>query len=97
MEWIVIWVVLLTIQTECPDYKPSPYTGEYPSTHCAVYHCETIEKEMSKEFVTKKEAKKFIANAPERIRDGMKIKNLFVYGNPGVHKTGQQENVLKIF
>jgi len=42
----VRWKVYLNVPTECPDYKPDPYTGQYPPSHCLVYHTKTIEKEM---------------------------------------------------
>jgi len=58
------WKVDKTIPTACPDYKPDPYTGEYPIYHCAVYHYETITENMSKEFSTDKEAKDFASKAP---------------------------------
>ena len=46
------WKVDETIPTACPDYVPDPYTGEYPSTHCLVYHCKTITENKSIEQLT---------------------------------------------
>lgn len=58
------WKVDKTIPTACPDYKPDPYTGEYPSTHCLVYHSTTITEDRTAEFSTKKEAQDFAFKAP---------------------------------
>jgi len=58
------WKVDKTIPTACPDYKPDPYTGEYPSFHCAVYHSTTITEERTAEFSSEKEAKDFASKAP---------------------------------
>lgn len=58
------WKVDKTIPIPCPDYKPDPYTGEYPSTHCLVYHCKTITENRTAEFETDKEAQDFIDKAP---------------------------------
>lgn len=63
------WKVSKTIPTACPDYKPDPYTGEYPSMHCLVYHCETITENKSAEFSTEKEAKDFADKAPHSCYD----------------------------
>ena len=71
--FIVVWVITLTVPTSCPDYKPDPYTGEYPMMHCLVAHYKTITKNMRKEFKTKEEAQKFIDNASDDIRPTMKI------------------------
>jgi len=58
------WKVDKIIPTPCPDYVPDPYTGEYPSFHCLVYHCKTITETRTKEFSTKKEAVEFAEKAP---------------------------------
>ena len=71
--WIVMWTLLVTVPTECPDFEPDPYTGEYPMVHCLVYHTKTIERKMEKRFDSKEEAEKFIADAPDNIRPLMKI------------------------
>lgn len=63
------WKVSKTIQTECPDYKPDPYTGEYPSIHCLVFHCKTIVEDRIAEFETKKEAQEFADKAPPSCYD----------------------------
>ena len=57
------WKVSYTRPTACPDYKPDPYTGQYPSTHCLVYHCETITESKSAEFETDEEVNNFISKA----------------------------------
>lgn len=62
---ILTWKVDRTIPTACPDYQPDPYTGEYPSFHCAVYHCKTITEERTAEFKTLKECKDFVFKAPD--------------------------------
>lgn len=58
------WKVDKTIPTACPDYQPDPYTGEYPMTHCLIFHCETITENKTAEFPTGKEAKDFADKAP---------------------------------
>lgn len=62
----VTWKVTKSVPTSCPDFKPDPYTGEYPSYHCAVYHCEQVTTDMSKEFETVQEALNFMSQAPKR-------------------------------
>lgn len=61
---LLTWKVYKTIPIPCPDYKPDPYTGEYPSTHCLVYHCKTITENKTAEFPTTKEAEAFAFKAP---------------------------------
>lgn len=73
-SWLVVWSVVVTVPTGCPDYKPDPYTGEYPSTRCAVYHCEQKTNHMEKWFATKEEAEKFIENAPDDIKKNMELR-----------------------
>jgi len=63
--YTLTWKVDKTIPTACPDYVPDPYTGEYPSFHCAVYHCMTITENKSAEFATQDEALQFAAKAPQ--------------------------------
>ena len=58
------WKIDKTIPDACPDYVPDPYTGEYPSTHCLVYHSKTITENKSAEFLSEKEAKDFADKAP---------------------------------
>lgn len=58
------WKVDKTIPTACPDYQPDPYTGEYPMTHCLVYHCKTITEEKTAEFSTEKEVREFVEKVP---------------------------------
>lgn len=71
--WLVIWTLTMTVPAECPDFKPDPYTGRYPMTHCLVYHTKTVTKDMSKSFETKEEAEKFISDAPDDIRSTMRL------------------------
>ena len=61
---ILTWKIDKTISVECPDYVADPYTGEYPSIHCSVYHCKTITENKSAEFSTEEEAKDFANKAP---------------------------------
>ncbi len=74
--WIVLWLVVSTSPVECPDFKPDPYTGAYPSTHCAVYHCKETKSVLIKEFVSDIEAKGFIDAAPKNLKDKMKLVHL---------------------
>lgn len=66
---MLTWKVDKTIPVECPDFKPNPYTGEYPSTHCAVCHFESITEEKASFFATEKEAKDFAFKAPPSCYD----------------------------
>ncbi len=63
--YTLTWKVYKTIPTACPDYQPDPYTGEYPTFHCAVYHCKTITEDKTTEFSSKKEAEDFAFKAPQ--------------------------------
>ena len=67
MMWIVLWTITVTVPTECPDYKPDPYTGQYPMMSCGVYHCETVNEDKSKSFKTREEAQAFIDSGPKDI------------------------------
>lgn len=58
------WKVYKTVPVACPDYQQDPYTGEYPSIHCLVYHSKTITESRTADFTTKKEAEDFAAKAP---------------------------------
>lgn len=64
MKYNLTWKVSKTVPTACPDYTLDPYTGEYPSFHCAVYHCTTVTEEKHRGFETKKEALAFASGAP---------------------------------
>ena len=74
MIYLVIWTVSVWVSTSCPDFKPDPYTGEYPSMHCLVNHGKVVERDMVKQFSTLKEAQDFISSAPPEIKNAMKIK-----------------------
>ncbi len=63
-ETILTWKVDKQIPAPCPDYVPDPYTGEYPSFHCAVYHFQNITEEKSRYFKSEEEAKEFAQKAP---------------------------------
>lgn len=65
----VSWKVTKTVPAPCPDYRPDPYTGDFPQFHCAVYHTQTITEEKSAEFATKEEAEEFIKKAPQNCTD----------------------------
>jgi hypothetical protein len=58
------WKVTYTKPTACPDYKPDPYTGQYPGTHCLVYHCETVTDSKTADFETEQKALDFASKAP---------------------------------
>lgn len=66
------WKVDITEQTGCPDYVPDPYTGQYPTTHCLVYHYRTVTKEMGATFETEEQAEAFKKNAPSGCYDWRK-------------------------
>lgn len=63
-HYTLTWQVTQRVPIECPDYKPDPYTGNYPSSHCAVYHCEIRTTSMKKTFDTLEEAEAFKKAAP---------------------------------
>ncbi len=63
------WKVSKSVSAPCPDYTPNPYTGEYPSFHCAVIHYETITENKDRYFKTKKEAQDFADKAPWNCSD----------------------------
>lgn len=73
MNWLVCWYVAVCVNTECPDYKPDPYTGQMPNAHCAVYHSKTEKYAKTKWFGTKIEADDFIKAAPPYIKKRMTI------------------------
>ena len=66
-RYILRWKVRKTVATECPDFKPNPYTGEYPALHCAVYHSREIIDNMEQEFESLEELEKFKEGAPKDI------------------------------
>ena len=74
MKYLVNWLVTETVQDQCPDYKPDPYTGRYPNYHCAVNHTKQQTRSMDQLFETELEAKEFIKNAPEEIKKTMQLK-----------------------
>lgn len=65
------WKVNYTRPTPCPDYKPDPYTGQYPNVHCAVYHFETVTEDKVSQFQTEQEALDFASKAPDSCHDFM--------------------------
>ncbi len=73
MNWLVCWFVAISVNAECPDFKPDPYTGEMPNAHCAVYHGKTEKIAKTKWFDTKIEANDFISKAPQEIKKRMKL------------------------
>ena len=70
---IVVWIVSVWVNIPCPDWKPDPYTGQYPMVHCAVLHGKNIDREMSQTFASREAAEEFIKNAPDEIRPKMRI------------------------
>lgn len=73
MNWLVCWYVTISVNAECPDFKPDPYTGEMPNAHCAVMHGKTEKYAKTKWFGTKIEADDFIKEAPPYIKKRMAI------------------------
>ena len=73
MKFLLIWYVTQTIPVPCPDFKPDPYTGEYPQTICCVYHVKKEVIKMEKEFFTKVELDEFIAHAPDYLRTKFEV------------------------
>lgn len=73
------WKVTFTRPTACPDYIPDPYTGQYPTTQCLVYHCETVTENKCAEFETEKNALEFASKAPSSCTefklDGVEIED----------------------
>jgi hypothetical protein len=63
--FLVSWVVSIWIPTQCPDYKPNVYTGQYPQSICSVNHGKYVNQEMSKEFKSLIKANKFIKDSPQ--------------------------------
>ena len=76
MHWIVLWTLLTYVPTECPDFKPNPYTGEYPMTHCLVNHQKQVTKHFKRRFNTQSEAISFINKAPDDVKPSMKIEKV---------------------
>ena len=72
IKMILTWKIDKTVQVECPDYKPDPYTGEYPAIHCATLHYENVTQTKSKEFLNEEEADFFIKGAPKSCYDFQK-------------------------
>ncbi|HEB13600.1 MAG TPA: hypothetical protein ENI13_01320 [candidate division CPR3 bacterium] len=66
-RYILRWKVRKTVAAACPDYKPDPYTGEYPKTHCLVMHTQEVVDDMGQEFESLEELEKFKEGAPQDI------------------------------
>ena len=64
MRYRLSWVVSKTVPVECPDYKPDPYTGDWPMLHCAVLHMRVVSFEEHRDFATAAEAQAFELKAP---------------------------------
>lgn len=64
MSVTLTWKVDKLVPTECPDFVPDPYTGEFPSTHCAVAHFREVTYEATKTFPDEVAAEMFRKNAP---------------------------------
>lgn len=73
MNWLVCWYIAISVNAECPDFKPDPYTGMMPNAHCAVYHGKTEKIAKTKWFGTKIEADDFIKAAPPYIKKRMTV------------------------
>ena len=58
------WKYDTTVPVSCPDRVPNQYTGEYSMIGCAVYHTQTVTKEMAKSFETYEEVEAFKRQAP---------------------------------
>jgi len=69
MKITLIWKVDVNEPVPCPDFVPDPYTGQYPSTHCLVYHFKVSTREFSKTFAGETEAAEFKKNAPQNCYD----------------------------
>lgn len=81
--FIVIWTVLVWVPMSCPDAgKVNEYTGQPSMTGCLVMHRRSEQKQMSKEFNTRKEAEDFMAGAPKDIRPSMRL-----YGPENLEET----------
>ena len=65
MKHLVKWQITRTEPAPCPDYRPDPYTGEYPLVSCAVLHTTTTVQNMVRCFYSREEADRFIADCPK--------------------------------
>lgn len=72
-KFIVKWQVTKQEPAQCPDYKPDPYTGDYPLMQCLVYHTKTVTKNMEKVFDTREEVDAFIVGSPAYLKDKMEV------------------------
>lgn len=68
-KYIVTWVFKAHVSVPCPDYKPDPYTGQYPTIMCAVAHHKLVTENRTQSFDTLKEAEIFINRAPQSCSD----------------------------
>lgn len=71
MKYKVTWKVNGSRPASCPDYKPDPDTGQYPSTHCDVYHQESYTEDRERSFNSRKEAEAFVNLAPTALDGGV--------------------------
>jgi hypothetical protein len=68
-EVVLQWFAFVTERAPCPDYKPDPYTGELPATHCLVSHTKRVARLMERSFLDQEAADKFIRSAPPNCHD----------------------------
>lgn len=66
MKYLVDWTYDAVVPAECPDWKPDPYTGEYPTGHCAVYHTKIERREFRRVFDTEEEVNAFTDACPDK-------------------------------
>jgi len=71
---ILTWKTDTQESAPCPDFVRDEYTGQYPNTHCLVYHFTTRTVEHSKHFATEKEAEEFKEKAPQSCYDWHELK-----------------------
>ena len=64
--FLVTWWVSVTTSVSCPDYKPDPITGQYPSTMCAVAHFKTSEIKKDSLVVGKGNLKSLLSEINKR-------------------------------
>lgn len=89
-EYIVNWVIVLTVATSCPDANKQDEFGQNSTsnTSCAVYHSKTIKTPKEKRFFNKDSAFQFYNRALKNkskpnwiIEDGLdeiKIDSVFI-------------------
>lgn len=73
IKWIVCWYIVTTVSAGAPPAESDRYTSKMPMTQHALLYLQAKEQLMNRVFDSEEDALEFMDNAPDEIKEKMKL------------------------